>query len=225
MCGRFVADIFPGLLGTIYNLTAVPQLPPRYNIAPSQDVAAVRESTTGKRELVLLRWGLVPHWAKDASIGTKMINARSETAADKPSFREALRRRRCVIPASGFYEWQRDGKQKIPHYIHPRDGGVLSFAGLWEPWQAPDGAPFESCTILTTRANQLLAGLHERMPVILGADVLDRWLDRQLTDPHHLADLFRPCPAERLTEHVVSSRVNRPGFDGSECIAPLGAAT
>lgn len=220
MCGRFVADFSLEMLQEIYNLSSVPELPPRYNIAPSQDVAAVRE-VSGGRELVSLHWGLVPYWAKDVNIGYKLINARSETAHEKPSFREALHHRRCVIPASGFYEWQQQVKQKIPHYIYPHDGGLLSFAGLWESWQAPDGEPLQSCTILTTSANELLATLHDRMPVILQLNDLDRWLDPRITDPRQLNDLLRPCPAELLSEFAVATLVNKPGFDSPDCIEPL----
>jgi len=131
MCGRFVIDVDPNFAQSIYSLTSVRVLQPRYNIAPSQKVPAVRETDTGEHELTQLRWGLVPHWAKDLKIGYKMINARSETASKKPSFRQALKHRRCVIPASGFYEWEKRSKEKIPHYIHMQDGGVMSFAGLW----------------------------------------------------------------------------------------------
>ena len=221
MCGRFVLNITPDLLQKTYNLLNVPDLEPRYNIAPSQQVAAVRGDLAGRRELVSLRWGLVPHWAKDVKIGTKLINARSETARDKPSFREALKHRRCVIPASGFYEWQGAGKQRIPHYIHPKDGGLLSLAGLWERWTSPAGEPLESCTILTTRSNELIVKLHDRMPVILAPQDLEQWLAHDQTDPARFDALLQPCSSELLTEHVVSTRVNSPGFDSPECLLPV----
>jgi len=221
MCGRFVIDIAPGLLGSLYGLTSVPRLEPRYNVAPGQTVAAVRAAASGERELVPLKWGLVPHWAKDVAIGHKLINARSETAAEKPSFREALKRRRCILPASGFYEWQAQGRQKQPFYIHRADGAPLSLAGLWECWHTPEGAPLESCSILTTAANRSIAPLHERMPVLLGPDDFGLWLDRDTHDPGLLTSLLRPAPDDWLSCYPVSTAVNRVGNDSPANLQPV----
>lgn len=220
MCGRFVRDIAPEMLASIYRLTALPELPARYNIAPGQPVAAVRENHAGARELVELRWGLVPHWARDPAIGARMINARSETVAEKPSFRQALRSRRCIIPASGFYEWAKLGKQKLPHYIRLRAGEIMSLAGLWESWTSPGGEHLESCTILTTAANRLIRTIHDRMPVILHDEKCSRWLSREFDDVDQLAELFQPYPSGRLEEYLVSQAVNRPGHDAPDCILP-----
>jgi len=220
MCGRFVINITPEILREVYDLLSVPPLQPRYNVAPTQEVAAVRENPSGARELVPLHWGLVPHWARDPGIGTRMINARSETAHEKPSFRQALKHRRCVIPASGFYEWEKRGKDRIPHYIRLRGGGIMSLAGLWESWTSPEGEVLESCTILTTGANSLVQRLHDRMPVILPRDGLGLWLDRQVRDSARLAGLFQPFPAQELEEYAVSPEVNSPKNDHPGCIEP-----
>jgi putative SOS response-associated peptidase YedK len=221
MCGRFVQDIAPELLATLYNLPAVPELPPRYNIAPSQQVAVVRQDAAARRDLTPLRWGLIPPWAKDPAIGHTMINARSETAHEKPSFRQALKSRRCLIPANGFYEWRKQGKERLPHFIHRRDGGLLSLAGLWERWTSPEGAPLETCTILTTAANALIKPFHERMPVLLEKTTFDLWLDREVVDVARLVELFRPSPDELLDVYAVSQAVNSPRHDAPDCIRPV----
>jgi putative SOS response-associated peptidase YedK len=221
MCGRFVRDIAPELLSAIYNLPTVPDLPPRYNIAPSQPVAAVRQNAAGERELACLQWGLIPPWAKDPAIGHKLINARSETAHEKPSFRQALRARRCIIPASGFYEWRTEGKARLPYYIHRRDGEVLSLAGLWERWTPPAGAPLETCTILTTAANSLVRQFHQRMPVLLDRQVFALWLDCDIADSNRLAELFQSLSGEELEAYPVTRDVNSPGHDHPGCIVPI----
>jgi len=221
MCGRFVQDLDSGMLAAIYNLPFAPQLAPRYNIAPSQTVVAVRQQPNGARELARLQWGLVPPWAKHPAIGHKLINARSETAHEKPSFRQALKARRCLVPASGFYEWQQQGREKQPYYIRRSDGAPLALAGLWESWSAPDGQPLETCTILTTRANALLRQLHERMPVLLPRERFDLWLDRRVDDVKLLAELLRPAPAEPLESFPVTREINRPAYDRPDCIQPL----
>jgi putative SOS response-associated peptidase YedK len=223
MCGRFVQDFDSGMLAAIYNLASASELPPRYNIAPSQPVAAVRQQQAGARELTMLQWGLIPHWAQDPAIGHKLINARSETAHEKPSFRQALKTRRCLIPASGFYEWQQRGKEKQPFYIRRRDGEPLSLAGLWERWTAPTGDILETCSILTTSANDLLQQLHERMPVVLQREQFGLWLDRAVSDSKLLGELLQPCAAELLESYPVTREINRPAFDRPECIQPLTA--
>lgn len=204
----------------VYRLSSLPDLSPRYNIAPSQQVAIVRQQNGGDRELVFMQWGLIPSWAKDPTVSYKMINARSETAHEKPSFKQAFRSRRCIIPATGFYEWETVGKEKIPHYIHLHGGEIMSLAGLWERWKSPEGEEIETCTILTTAANSLVRHLHDRMPVILRRDEFDLWLDRDIDDLNRLTELFHCCPADRLQEYVVSKDVNSPSNDSPECIIP-----
>ena len=220
MCGRFVLENSPEQLTKVYRLSNTPDLSPRYNIAPSQPVAIVRQHNGGERELALVQWGLIPSWSKDPKISYKMINARSETVQDKPSFKQAFRSRRCIIPASGFYEWDKAGKETIPHYIHLRDGDVMSLAGLWERWKSPEGQELETCTILTTAANSLVKRLHERMPVILHREEFDLWLDRDVDDVNRLAELFHPYPADQLEEYVVTKEVNSPSNDYPGCLVP-----
>ena len=220
MCGRFVLENSPEQLFKTYRLSSLPELSPRYNIAPSQQIAVVRQQNGGDRELVSMKWGLVPSWSKDPTIGHKMINARSETAHEKPSFKQALRSRRCIVPASDFYEWEKRGKEKIPHYIHMRDEEVMSLAGLWESWKSPEGMEIQTCTILTTAANSFVRRLHDRMPVILHIEELDLWLNRDVDDVNSLTRLFHPYPSEQLLEHVVSKDVNNPANDHPGCIVP-----
>ena len=169
-----------------------------------------------------MRWGLVPHWAKDQAIGSKLINARCETVAEKPSFRNAIRHRRCIVPASGFFEWAATPKGKVPHYITTRDCSPFSLAGIWETWEDPDGGVLESCALLTTEANSLMATIHERMPVILQHADFSLWLDRTVTDPHQLQHLYRPYPDSPMQEWPVSTFVNSPVHYGEECIHPAG---
>jgi len=204
----------------VYRLSSPPDLSPRYNIAPSQPVAVVRQLNGGERELSFLQWGLVPSWLKDSAGSYKMINARSETAHEKPAFKQALRARRCILPASGFYEWEKVGRERVPHYIHLRDGDVMSMAGLWERWKSSAGEVLESCTILTTVANSLLKGLHDRMPVLLHGEAFDLWLDREIDDASRLAELFLPYPSDRLQEYIVSKGVNTLGNDDPGFILP-----
>ena len=170
----------------------------------------------------MLRWGLVPSWAKDPSIGSRMINARGETVANKPSFRGPFRSRRCLIPADGFYEWAKgEGGTKQPYYVTLREKRPLAFAGLWEHWEDPDGAAIESCTIITTQANEVLADIHERMPVILHRADYDRWLDLGFQDTSKLQQLLAPYPAHQMARHAVSTFVNSPRNESAACIEPL----
>jgi putative SOS response-associated peptidase YedK len=221
MCGRFVLEHTSEQLLKAYRLLAAPGLSPRYNIAPSQQIAVVRQQNGGDRELTYLQWGLVPSWSKDSASSYKMINARSETAHEKLSFKQAMRARRCIIPASGFYEWERSGKEKIPHYIHLRDGEIMSLAGLWEKWKSPEGEFIETCTILTTAANSLIKKIHDRMPVILHRAEYDLWLNRQIDDIDRLTELFHSYPSDQLEEYVVSKGVNVPVNDNPSCIIPV----
>lgn len=180
----------------------------------------VREAPAGNRHLAPLHWGLVPHWAKEMSSGNKLINARSETIHEKPSFRQAIRSRRCIIPASGYFEWAATPGGKVPHYITMRDDSPMSLAGIWETWKAPDGQKLETCSILTTEANSLMASIHDRMPVILHRGEFDRWLDPGDTNPQHLQHLYKPYPAELMQLWPVSTLVNSARNDNPACIRP-----
>jgi putative SOS response-associated peptidase YedK len=228
MCGRFALMTPTEQLAMQFNVpeTAVGSLPPsvpRYNIAPTQPVAAVRLAENGQRELTFFHWGLIPSWAKDVKIGSRMINARSETVAEKPSFRTAFKRRRCLIPADGFYEWQKQANGKQPMFIRPADGEERPFAlaGLWEIWHDPDGGALQSCTILTTTPNELMADIHNRMPVIVEPEDYDLWLNPE-PDPEQGLHLLRPYPAEKMTAYPVSTIVNNPRNETPECIQPIG---
>ncbi|MFC2037805.1 SOS response-associated peptidase [Chloroflexota bacterium] len=222
MCGRFTLTDPDQDLAVQFNLPEIPDLKPRYNIAPTQSVAAVRlASKDAVREMVLLHWGLIPFWAKDPKIGARMINARSETVAEKPAFRAAFRRRRCLVVADGFYEWQKLNGGKQPFYIRMRDDSAFAFAGLWEHWKDPDDAVIESCTLLTTQPNELVRPLHNRMPVILHPRDYELWLDPEVQQAELLQPLLRPFPPEALAAYPVSRWVNRPQNDDARCIEPL----
>jgi len=225
MCGRFVL-FTPGetlfqLFGVEASAMSGEILIPRYNIAPTQPIAAVRLApASNRREFTFFRWGLIPAWAKDLKIGARLINARAETVSEKPSFRAAFKRRRCLIPADGFFEWKRLGSRKQPVYIYARDGRPFAFAGLWETWHSTDGDRIHSCTILTTEPNELMAPIHNRMPVIIEPPDYDLWLDPG-PNPESARHLLRPYPAEKLAAYPVSTRVNSPRNDDPQCIAPL----
>ncbi len=193
---------------------------PSYNIASSQDILAVVNEGEANRA-GLLRWGLVPSWAKDPKIGHRMINARAETVAEKPSFRRALRQRRCLLLADGFYEWHRTETGKTPMHIRLRSRDPFAFAGLWERWQAPDGSMLSTCTILTTAANPLMQPIHQRMPVILDAAAEALWLDREITDPEILLPVLAPAPAETMEAYAVSDAVNSPRNNSPACITAI----
>jgi putative SOS response-associated peptidase YedK len=220
MCGRFTLTSKPHRLRDRFRLSMAPEeVVPRYNIAPTQPVLVIPNRT--QRLLRPARWGLIPHWAKDASIGNRMINARAETLAGRPAFRDALERKRCLIPADGFYEWRRDGKRRQPFYFHGADGEPFAFAGLWDVWHPPEGAPVASCTIVTTEPNELVAGIHDRMPVILAPELYDAWLDPRPQPADVLMPLLVPCPADWLDTYPVSAVVNSADNDDPACIAPL----
>jgi putative SOS response-associated peptidase YedK len=222
MCGRYLLTSPVDLLRQVFRFMERPNLGPRYNIAPTQDVPVVRLTREGdRRELKMMRWGLVPYWADDLKIGNRLINARAETIARAPAFREAYQRRRCLVPADGFYEWRKEGKQKQPLLIRRKDRAPFAFAGLWERWQQPDGQVLRSCTIVTCPPNALVAEIHNRMPVILGPDAWERWLDPAAGDGR---ELLGPCPADWLDAVAVSPRVNSPANDDPECLAPPDAA-
>ena len=221
MCGRFTLRTPAREMATLFDVTEPIDLPLRFNIAPTQSVAVVRcRENTAARELAMLHWGLIPAWAKDAKIGNRMINARSETAATKPSFRSAFRRRRCLIPADGFYEWQQTPDGKQPFYIRLSNEQPFGFAGLWERWDRGD-EPISSCTILTTEANEQLGPLHDRMPVIVKPEDYARWLDPACERAEELMPLLRPYANDALVALPVSRVVNSPRNDRPECIEPL----
>lgn len=189
MCGRFALDATPKQLIDYFRLDECADLTPRLNIPPGTDIAAIRQSPEGKRVLHLLRWGLVPHWAKDPGLGRKLNNARVESVAEKPSFRDAFKRRRCLIPANGYFEWKTEGKTKQPYFISLQSGDLLALAGLWETWRGPDGKLLRTCCIVTTEANALVAPIHDRMPLIVPQA---RWPDWLSATPVDMADLLAP---------------------------------
>ena len=192
---------------------------PRYNIAPTQPVLAVVKRDDGNRA-EMMRWGLIPWWAKDIKIGNKMINARAESAVEKASFKEAFQRRRCLIVADGFYEWRKHGKDSIPMRVVLKSGGPFSFAGLWERWRSPEGGIIKSCTILTTVANSLIEPVHDRMPVIFGKDAEALWLDAKVSDTAELRELLLPYASGDMEAYEVSPLVNSATYEGPECIEP-----
>jgi putative SOS response-associated peptidase YedK len=224
MCGRFTLRTPARDLVEIFELLREPDLSPRYNIAPTQNVAVIRQD--GKsRQLSLMRWGLVPAWSKDPKGGPPLINARSETIATKPSFRTAFKRRRCLIPADGFYEWQKqaDSKTKIPYYIRMSKDRAFAFAGLWETWHGKDDPALDSCTIVTTEANDLMRPLHDRMPVILPEENFAQWLDPKNANVPELEGLLRPYSPREMTAFPISTLVNSARNDCPECIARASA--
>ena len=219
MCGRYTLRTPVDTLAEQFGITGpLPEVPVRYNVAPTQEVAAVL-AEDNERHLQMLRWGLIPSWADDPAIGNKMINARSETAAGKPSFRGAFKKRRCLILADGFYEWQKVNGGKQPYYIHMEDELPFAFAGLWEVWDK-HGEEIRSCTILTTDANDLVGEIHHRMPVILPPENYDLWLDPDIREAEPLRDVLRPYPGDFMDAYPVSRRVNKPSNDEPGCIEP-----
>lgn len=221
MCGRYVLTVPGDLLAAAFGLEEVPELTPRYNIAPSQVVPIVRRGDGGRDELAWARWGLIPHWAKEAAIGNRLINARADGLADKPSFRDSFRRRRCLIPADGFYEWQKIGTRKQPWLLRLAGGAPFAFAGLWSSWTDPESRePFETCTIVTTEPNELAARVHDRMPVILPAGARADWLD-PAAERQSLLDLLVPYSADEMEAFEVSTRVGNPTHDDPALIEPL----
>jgi putative SOS response-associated peptidase YedK len=221
MCGRFTLTVDPDELQQQFGLAAPPppDLAPRYNIAPTQAVAVIPNAE--ERKLELFQWGLIPSWAKDPKIGHKLINARAETLAEKPSFRSALKRRRCLVVADGFYEWKKIGAAKQPIYLTLADGRPFAFAGLWEVWRAPDEKLIKTCTIITTEPNELVAEIHNRMPAILAPEAYDEWLTPGDLDAAQALPLLGPYPAERMRAVPVSTQVNSPGVDHAQLVLPL----
>jgi putative SOS response-associated peptidase YedK len=220
MCGRFYLDAQQEALADYFGLELAPDLVARYNIAPSQDVLAVVQSGTG-REIRSLHWGLIPFWAKDRKIGYRTINARAETVESKPAYRAAFKHRRCLIPASGFYEWKALASGKQPYCIRPKRAPLFALAGLYEHWQGQGGEAVDSCSIIVTGANPAMRAIHERMPVILRPTDFARWLDPQNQQPAALKSLLLPWPDDDLEIYPVSKRVGNPGNDDPECIVPV----
>ncbi len=221
MCGRYALIASAPRLARLLGLIDLPELTPRYNIAPSQSVTAVRGARQGGRELVQLRWGLLPGWSKTPAKAYRMINAKAETLTQRPAFRTAYRRRRCLVPADGFYEWKQLADRRQPYFIAMEDGAPFVFAGLWERWRGPDEQLVESCAIITTEPNELIADIHTRMPAILGEQDFDAWLNPDEQDTSRLDALLRPYRADAMTATAVSSHVNNPRNDDPRCIEPL----
>jgi putative SOS response-associated peptidase YedK len=223
MCGRYVIISSPQAIRALFGYAEQPNFPARHNIAPTQPVPIVR-LFEGTRSFALVRWGLIPSWAKDPRTFTLLINARGESVIDKPAFRNAMRRRRCLFPADGFYEWRQDGKGKRPFFVRPKAGAPIAFAGLWEAWMGPNGEEMETAAIVTTRANRTLLPIHERMPVIVPPDAFDFWLDGSKVDAETASALIVPAPEHLLEAYEVSSAVNRVANDSPELIEPASAA-
>lgn len=224
MCGRYVLYGPGEALIEGFSLAGLPPFVPRYNIAPASNVLVVREDAQAGRLLEPMRWGLVPRWAREPSIGSRMINARAETVASKPAFREALRRRRCLIPANGFYEWQAPAPgapaRKQPFYVYARGGGLLAMAGLYERWDGPEGV-LTTCCIITTAANDRMAPVHDRMPALIEAGAQAAWLEPGQHDPDALAPLLRPCPNDVIALRAVGFAVGDAHREGADLIEPL----
>ncbi|HED04926.1 MAG TPA: SOS response-associated peptidase [Candidatus Fraserbacteria bacterium] len=224
MCGRFA--LFSSLDAILDRFELRQELPesgytPRYNIMPTQPVLTVIALQGGERDLTSLRWGLIPSWAKDPAIGNRLINARAETLFEKPSFRAAVRERRCLILADGFYEWRRTERGKVPMYIQLKSKRHFGFAGLWESWRSPEGREIKSCSIVTTESNELVRPIHNRMPVIVHQEIEGLWLDPQVRSERELREVLRPYPAKEMEAYAVSPLVNSPAHDRPECIEPL----
>lgn len=222
MCGRYSLTVDQEALQVALGVEGLVHPRPRYNIAPTQEVPIVREAE-GAPSAAVMRWGLVPFWADDPAIGNRMINARAETAPEKPAFRTAFRRGRCLVPADGFYEWRNEDGRKVPFRIHLESDGVFTMAGLCDRWRSPEGEERETFTILTTDANELVRPIHARMPVILAPDDRAAWLDPD-GDPDELRGLLDPFPSAALAVTEVSTRVNSPRHDDAACIAPAGTS-
>jgi putative SOS response-associated peptidase YedK len=223
MCGRYRLSRRKQLVEGYFDTASdEPEWNPRYNIAPTQPGPVIRQNPTDpRRELLLMRWGLIPSWSKDMSGAAMMINARSETAATKPAFRDPLASRRCLVPADGFYEWQRAGKAKQPYCFEVNDGELFAFAGLWDRWKGPSGQWIKSCSILTTTPNAVASSVHDRMPVILDRGDYDLWLDPAMTKVEAVSDLLKPYDSRTMRSYPVSSRVNHVANDDAECSLPV----
>ena len=222
MCGRYRLSRRKQLVEEYFASTSgEEEWNPRYNIAPTQPVPVIRQNPREPvRELLLIRWGLIPSWAKDRSVGARMINARSETASMKPTFRDALKYHRCLIPADAFYEWEKTGKAKQPYCFEVNDGALFAFAGIWDRWKDASGKAIETCSILTTTPNAVTSAVHDRMPVILDPDGYDLWLDPGMKDVRAASELLKPYDARLMRCYAVSTRINHVANDDEACSAP-----
>ncbi|MSQ51393.1 MAG: SOS response-associated peptidase [Betaproteobacteria bacterium] len=215
MCGRYALHSSPEVIALQFGLQSTPSWPPRYNIAPTQLAPIVRISPKGKREMAIARWGLIPSWAKDMAMGAKMNNARAETVAEKPAFRAAFRRRRCLIPVDGWYEWKEEGGRKQPYFLYLRERGLAGLAGLWEEWISPDGSPIESYAVVTTDANAEAAKIHDRMPVIVAPAQQSLWLEGE---PRQASSLLRALEPGGLRFHKVDRRMSAARVADAMCV-------
>lgn len=223
MCGRFTLKTPTKQIADLFDLAEPPPLVPRFNIAPTQSIATIRlDNAHNQREFLMMRWGLIPAWAPDAKIGNRLLNARSETVAEKPSFRSAFKHRRCLVLADGFYEWQKNPEGKQPFYIRMRDDHPFAFAGLWERWIGPDSNAIESCALLTTTANEVMSPIHERMPVILLPEANPAWLDTETSDSKELLPFLVPYPQNDLVAYPVGKMVNSSRNEDPRCVEPAG---
>jgi putative SOS response-associated peptidase YedK len=223
MCGRYAITTAPEAMRSLFQYHDQPNFPPRYNIAPTQPIAIVRVEE-GRRRFALVRWGFIPSWVKDPRAFSLLINARGESVRDKPAFRSAMRYRRCLIPADGFYEWRREGQRGWPYYVRLRSGSLMAFAGLWEAWIGPNGEEIETAAIITTLANRTLQPIHERMPVVVPREAFDFWLDCRKVDSDAAAALIAPAPDDHLEFYEVSTAINRTANDYAALIEPLTVA-
>jgi putative SOS response-associated peptidase YedK len=223
MCGRYAITSAPEAIRRLFAYDDLPNFPPRYNVAPTQPVPIVRLAE-GRRRFALVRWGLIPPFAKDPRTFSLIINARGEGVLDKPAYRYAMQRRRCLFPVDGFYEWRRAGERRVPYFVQLRGGGPMALAGLWEVWSGPNGEEMESAAIITTAANPTLAPIHFRMPAIIAPEAFDLWLDTMTVDARTAAALIAPARADLIEVHEVSSAVNHFANDSPDLIAPVAAA-
>lgn len=225
MCGRYVITSPPAAIRALFGYGEQPNFPPRYNVAPTQPIPVVRLAE-GQRSFTLMRWEFIPSWVKDPKTVSLMINARGETVLDKPAFRNAMRRRRCLVPADGFYEWRAGppGAPKRPYFIRPKSGTPIAFAGLWETWMGPNGEEVDTAAIVTTRANRTLAFIHDRMPVVVAPDAFDLWLDGAHVEAETAAAVIAPAPEDLFEYYEVSTAVNRVANDDDSLIVPVAGA-
>lgn len=221
MCGRFVLKAPPVEIIMRFGLDECADFSPRYNIPPGTDIPVIRQSPEGNRVLHLLRWGLVPHWSKDSGIGAKLNNARGESVSQKPSFRDAFKRRRCLIPSDGYYEWRAEGKIKQPYYISFKSGEPMAMGGLWESWRAPDGSILRTSCIITTGPNEVMMPIHDRMPVIVAPEYWQSWLSGTEDD---IAGLIAPYVGDDMQAWPVNRRVSKAKYDDADLIQPMEAA-
>lgn len=222
MCGRYTLKTPPEAIASHFAVAEFSELRTRFNIAPTQLAPAVLCMESGRRSMAMLRWGLVPHWAKDASMGVRMINARVETISEKPAFREPFKSRRCLVPADGFYEWEKQGTERTPYYFQLSESQPFGMAGLWDEWHDPNGSPLHTFTIITREANAAVAPIHERMPVIVSPSDYEAWLSGETMSVEDRLALLDSALSEQLTRHEVGRAVGNPRHDAPDCIEPVG---